>query len=130
LCEFLYPLHISNLADYYEGDLSRLELLALETTVQGWAGFASAGRVLKPFIMRSLVGNHSPPFEADRLTFSGSVDLHVSGSATVPAIGEMLDKVIVITPHKGLDSVYFTQPGDAITAAGQIEVHVSHINLG
>ena len=55
LYEFLYPQHIPILADYYESDLSRLELLALETTVKGWAGFGSAGQVLEPFILRSLV---------------------------------------------------------------------------
>ena len=137
LYEFLYPQHISILADYYEGDLSRLELLALETTVKGWEGFGSAGQVLEPLILRTLVGNHSPPFEEDRLTFSGCVKLHVSGSVPVPApaIGEILDKVMAVTPDKGLDSVYFTEePGDATTAAAAagriIEVHVSQIKLG
>jgi hypothetical protein len=45
LYEFLYPQYIQCLAKYYRDTLSRLELLALETTVRGWGGFGSAGHV-------------------------------------------------------------------------------------
>ena len=135
LYEFLYPQYIQCLAKYYRDTLSRLELLALETTVRGWGGFGSAGQVLEPFILRTLVGRHVVPFSAMQLAFS-DVDLHVSESFTTNtatttsnhaplAIGDLaLDKVMAISPDKGLDSVNFTKPGDII------EVHVSQIECG
>jgi hypothetical protein len=145
LYEFLYPQYIQCLAKYYRDTLSRLELLALETTVRGWGGFGSAGQVLEPFILRTLVGRHVEPFSAMQLAFS-DVDLHVSESFTTTtttttattttttsnhaplAIGDLaLDKVMAISPDKGLDSVYFTKPD----ATGDIiEVHVSQIKCG
>eukprot|EP01039_Chlorochromonas_danica_P007592 gene7592-8392_t len=109
--EFLYPYHIIRLREIY-ADVSRLEYLALETTLKGWQGFESAGQVLEPLIIRTLVSKRKGPFSNPLLKYD-NWEWHIGGSSRRlvsrgselnVSLDLLYDNICVPIPYDGLDS--------------------------
>lgn len=109
--EFLYPYHIIKLREFY-ANVSYLEYLAMETTMKGWQGFGSAGQVLEPLIIRTLVSKRKGPFSNTLIKYDnwewhngGSSRRLVSrGSELNVSLDLLYGNICVPIPDDGLDS--------------------------
>lgn len=131
--EFLYPYHLKRLQELFGDDVSHLESLALETTLKGWQGFGSAGQVLKPLILRTLVTQRKDPFnnasfKYDNLEWHHSrspCELMAGGNGVDYTLDLLYDTVCIPIPDDGLDSfVLMRGQGNSVS------VEVSQIKCG
>ena len=71
--EFLIPGIILKLREYFT-DISRREVLALQSVVGGWGGFGSPGQVLEPLILTTLIDQRCSLFDRN-ITYEGDLSL-------------------------------------------------------
>jgi hypothetical protein len=118
--EFLFPDHVEILRGYFAGDISRLETLALECILRGWEGFGSAGQVLEPLILRTLVDARIAPFGSRTLSYGGNQNIR-----QMERLDALYNKVFIPTPDTGLDSFVLTRGEES-----NVFVDVSQIKCG
>eukprot|EP01033_Poteriospumella_lacustris_P002256 gene2256-1651_t len=131
--EFLYPYHIKKLRELFVRNVSCLESLALETILKGWKGFGSAGQVVKPLILRTLVNKRKDHFNSASFKYNNwewhhsrsPCELMGGGKGVDYTLDLLYDTVCIPIPDDGLDSfVLMRGQGNSVS------VEVTQINCG
>jgi len=113
--EFLIPEHFWILKAHFDASVTKLQLLAFETTLRGWEGYGSAGQVLEPLIIRRLIEKKIRPFENCRydeleiaLTKPDPLDLSKKIAFTVKQ-DKGIDGAICYPPEDGNSKIIIFQ---------------------